>query len=234
MTDAQVSLDAALSAVSRLRATLGRGSNRQVRNAPERELAKAVATAWFRSQRLSLSGYDPNQLAPIDTVFREMLRYCEANTTRTRYLDDLNTAKNLIAELKAHLLSGMLLETPAVDTQLPAPDFAPLVAEPRMRDILARRWNETQACLDAGAHLAATVMMGGLLEALLLARMNKMPDKRPLFKATVAPQDSATGKTAQLKDWTLKDFIAVGHELGWLGKSALDVSVVLRDWRNYI
>jgi len=88
-------------------------------------------------------------------------------------------------------------------------------------------------CLDGGASLAATVMMGGLLEGLFLARLNRMPNRAPAFKAKSAPRDKAN-KILLLKDWTLKDYIAVAHELGWITQSAKDVGVVLRDYRNFI
>ena len=103
-----------------------------------------------------------------------------------------------------------------------------------MQDILARRWEETLLCMRGGAHLAATVMMGGLLEALLLARVNLETNKKPIFTAMSAPKDKASGSTYPLKDWALRDYIDVSHELGWITKSAKDVGEVLRDWRNYI
>ena len=102
-----------------------------------------------------------------------------------------------------------------------------------MREILVRRWNECVICLGATASLAATVMMGGLLEAILLARINREPDKATIFKCRAAPKDSI-GKTRQLKEWGLSDYISVAHELKWVSVSAKDVGEVLRDYRNYI
>jgi hypothetical protein len=77
-------------------------------------------------------------------------------------------------------------------------------------------------------------MMGGLLEALFVSRANKMPDKSPLFKAKATPIDSQTRKPLQLKEWTLRPYVDVGHEMGWITKSGKDVAEVLRDYRNYI
>lgn len=81
--------------------------------------------------------------------------------------------------------------------------------------------------------MAAVVMMGGLIEGLLMARVNKEPDKKPAFTAKAAPKDK-TGTTLRLKEWMLKDYIDVAHELKWITRSAKDVSSVLRDYRNYI
>jgi hypothetical protein len=114
------------------------------------------------------------------------------------------------------------------------PKFDPLIADARMRDILTNRWLECCTCLTSGAPLAATVMMGGLLEALLLARINKEQNKTSIFTATTAPKDKSTGKTLPLKDWTLRHFIDVTHELNWISQSAKDVGEVLRDYRNYV
>ena len=102
-----------------------------------------------------------------------------------------------------------------------------------MKAILTKRWIECVNCISSGAPLAATVMIGGLLEGLLLARINKEPNKAPIFTAASTPKDQL-GKSLGLKDWTLKDYIGVAHELGWITVAAKDVGVVLRDYRNYI
>jgi hypothetical protein len=103
-----------------------------------------------------------------------------------------------------------------------------------MQEVLTRRWQECVACLAASAPLAAVVMMGGLLESLFLARVNREPNKKSVFTASSAPKDPKTGMPLGLRDWTLRDYIAVSHELGWIPQSVRDVSQVLRDYRNYI
>src|SRR5262249_669774 len=115
----------------------------------------------------------------------------------------------------------------------PCPDFRGLVSDSRMQAILNRRWTETVACMEAGADLAATVMMGGLLEGLFVARVNQLTDKKQVFTAASAPRDRA-GKTIPQRDWTLKNYIEIAHELEWIAQTALDVGIVLRDYRNYI
>jgi hypothetical protein len=77
-------------------------------------------------------------------------------------------------------------------------------------------------------------MMGGLLESLFLARINREPNKQPIFTSTAAPKDSKTQQPLSLREWSLKDYIAVSHQLGWIPQSVHDVSQVLRDYRNYI
>ena len=63
-------------------------------------------------------------------------------------------------------------------------------------------------------------MMGGLLEALFVARANRMKDKSALFKCKTTPMDSKTGKPLDLRSWTLAPYIDVGHELEWITRSA--------------
>ena len=89
------------------------------------------------------------------------------------------------------------------------------------------------SCQRVGADLAATVMLEGLLEALFLARINRLTSLAPVFTAAAAPKDKA-GKPRPLKEWGLKDYLDVGKELGWIRQSAKDVGQVLRDYRNYI
>ena len=229
-----MAVDAAIEAVRRLGVSLKRGANKQVRAQDERDLVKAVAISWFNDQRRALGSFDESEYVTIDAIYQSLLTYCEASITRSRYLEELGTLKRQLVDLRSRLVAGRL-QSARGGTADSAPDFSSLVADEKMRAILIRRWNETRICLASGAHLAATVMMGGLLEALFLARINKTasPEKAALFKAKTAPKDDQ-GKTHQLKEWTLRDYIEVAHEVGWIAHSAKDVSVVLRDWRNYI
>jgi hypothetical protein len=103
-----------------------------------------------------------------------------------------------------------------------------------MQVSLQSRWQECVICVKNGASLGATVMMGDLIEGLLLARINQLTDKAPVFTATAAPKDKKTGKTQPLPFWGLKDFIDVAHELGWITTTAKNIGDVLRDYRNYI
>jgi hypothetical protein len=98
-----------------------------------------------------------------------------------------------------------------------------------MKTILEGRWSEITSCVTAKAPLAATVMMGGLLEGLLLARVNNHANKSEIFTASAAPKDKA-GKTLPLKDWTLQNYIGVAHELKWITQTVKDIGEVLRDY----
>jgi hypothetical protein len=234
MADPQIAIDAAIQAVTHLRKSLAaKRDTRQVQNSNERGKVSATSADWFKTHRPSISAaYKTIDLSQIDEIFTRLTEFAERSTTRLQYLAQLQALRERLIALR----SQMLATAPVADhdpSHFPPPDFSPLIPDVRMQEILARRWRETRICMAAGADLAATVMMGGLLEGLLLARINAMTDKSPAFKAKTSPKDK-TGKTKQLTEWGLQNYIEVAHELKWIRQTAKDVGEVLRDYRNYI
>jgi hypothetical protein len=165
-------------------------------------------------------------LSALEAAIDEAAR--ERAGARSKYLSTLKAIKRDLVSLRSKCISSPI--TPTVDIP---PAFSQLISDKEMQGILTSRWIECRTCLDANAPLAATVMMGGLLEALLLGRINRESDKKRVFTAKAAPKDKL-GKTRALSDWTLKDYIDVTHEVGWITVSAKDVGAFLRDYRNYI
>jgi hypothetical protein len=115
---------------------------------------------------------------------------------------------------------------------LPPPDFLSLHLEPGLGEILADRWDQAQKCLNVGAHLAAIIIMGSMLEGILLATLQKFPQEANTCKA--APHDPRTGKVKYFADWSLSDMINVAHEVGWLDLDVKKFSHALREFRNLI
>lgn len=115
---------------------------------------------------------------------------------------------------------------------LPPPDFLSLTIEPGLGEILANRWNEVQKCLNAEGYLAATIIMGSMLEGMLLAVLQKFPQEANTCQA--APHDPRTGKVKYFADWPLSDMINVAHEAGWLDLDVKKFSHALREFRNLI
>jgi len=205
---------------------------KQVRGIEQRQYLRATALSWFNSRRPELVGSaSTDELAAVDEPYRIILDSAEKLAAKSTYLDAVRAAKAALIALRAKLLSGLPAAAVSVDSP---PNFGTLVTDTAMQGILTNRWLECTKCLNASAFLAATVMMGGLLEALLVARANRMVDKTPLFRATSAPIDQKTKKPLDLRQWTLASYIDVGHELGWISRSAKDVAVVVRDYRNYV
>ena len=230
--DPHADLDDAIRDIDRIRTVVGRISGKQVRNAEDRDFLKASAWSWFRTRRPSIAEVlAGDALAAIDAPYQAMLAGADKHSSKKTYVNAAKDAKTaLLAARKA-----MLVAPPAASTvsEVP-PHFGPLASDVAMQAILSRRWNECQICLGAGAPLATVVMMGGLLEALFVARANKLSDKSVLFKAAGAPLDKQTKKPLALQHWMLASYIAVGHELKWISKSGKDVAGVLREYRNYI
>jgi hypothetical protein len=232
MSSPQEAVDEALVEVTKARKRVNRGTSKQVTKKDEIDYLKAVSYAWFKSHRPILTRHaTPASLQSIDGFYQRVLDSTTKNAARKTYVDTLDEAKTGLASLRGEVL---ITEKATSATDASPPDFSSLVGDAVMKEILTDRWRECQKCLEAGAYLAATVMMGGLLEALFVARANQLSDKSILFKAKATPQDTKTKKPLSLTQWTLSPYIDVGFEIGWITRSGKDVAAVLRDYRNYV
>jgi len=210
---------------------LGKSRTTQIGSSDERELLKAIALSWLQTHRRDIKAQAGEaDLSLLDTSYQSMLSAAGRRPVRRPLLDLLKICKSRLIVLRSEL--AIKDATSPVANDLP-PDFSPLASDARMQSILLGRWHETLRCIGAEAYLAATVMMGGLLEALLMARVEKLSNKRPVFTAVATPRDKA-GKTVEQNQWTLRHYIDIAHELGWITKSAKDIGEVLRDYRNFI
>lgn len=115
---------------------------------------------------------------------------------------------------------------------LPPPDFLNLKFEPGLGEILSDRWNETQKCLNGCAYLAATILMGSLLEGMLLAVIQKYPKEANLSK--LAPLDQKTKQVKHFTNWSLSEMINVAHDIAWFDLDIKKFSHSLREFRNLI
>ena len=175
-----------------------------------------------------------SSLLSLDGYYSLLLEYSAKNTSRTKYKKVFKELKNKLVNFRSEIFTDPKLKTEG--TIVSMPDFSFLVSDKKMQSILHRRWNEIMNCLNNNnpAPLSATIMMGGLLEALFIARINKLSDKRPIFKLKTVPKDKKTGTPLPFSDWTLNDYIEVATEMSWIRKPARDIGKVLRDYRNLI
>lgn len=232
MADHHEEIDSAIAEIDRARKLLSKLRVRQIRNSEHRDLLKATALSWFRNRRGHLVQVIPsNLLTAIDNPYRSILDATERDSTKGTYVSAVKEAKLALVQARTEVL---VAAAPVHRTTESAPDFSPLASDPSMQSILTRRWEECGRCLTAGAPLAATVMMGGLLEALFVSRANKLSNKATLFSSAAAPIDPKTKKPLDLRQWTLAPYIDVGHDLKWISRSAKDIAVILRDYRNYV
>lgn len=172
MNGSPMPIDAAIREVEQLRKTLRRKDSPQVWSDEERSLISATAYSWFQNHREVLKPLiDTDSLALADEIYQAILAASGRNSSRSRYSEGLKKLKRLLVEIRSEhavTLAGSALKR----TSDQPPAFAPLISDEHMQRILTRRWWECVACIGANAPLAAIVMMGGLLEALLLARIN--------------------------------------------------------------
>ncbi len=114
---------------------------------------------------------------------------------------------------------------------LPPPNFLTLGLEPGIGELLGRRWDEAQKCVDSKSFLAATIIMGSMLEGLLLGVCQRYPKEANTTPCT--PKDSS-GKVLKFHEWSLSQMIDVAHHAGWIDLDVKKFSHSLRDFRNLI
>ncbi len=240
MGDVLDHIEAAMGEVTKARAWVVKGKSKQLRAAGELDRLKAVSFAWFKTHRPAITRHHAKlDLSGADAAYHVVLDATAKFAARTTYAAALQDAKRRLVEIRRAVAEAPVIPDQAARQAAgPAspgapPSFSALAADPSMQAILARRWEEVQRCIASGAPLAATVMMGGLLETLLLARINVAANKASIFTAKGAPRDKAA-KTLPLSEWKLVNMVEVAHELKWITRSAKDVGNVLRDFRNYI
>lgn len=233
MPDASEAIDAAISEVKTARSLVQRGA-KQVRSVDAIATLKSTAYAWFNSHRPTVAASVPSaDLASADRHYTTVLELTDKNAAKTTYLGALQSAKVALIAVRQSVLLTPTASSAGPTDDIP-PDFSPLVGNIEMKDILTRRWHECCKCVGANAHLAAIVMMGGLLEALFVARANKLLDKRALVNAVSAPKEKSTGKTLNYQEWMLDSYIKVARELNWITESAKDVADILKEYRTFI
>lgn len=231
--DLHAHIDDAIKAVAQARKVVTRSSSIQVTSAEERDHFRTVAQVWFQKIRPVVNSYaDAAMLEAVDAPLKKVFDSTAKAAARSTYKSCLKAARTALLKLRESLPAVVQPAASIQPTSDAPPSFAPLASDPRMQQIMERRWAECVCCLQAGANLAAVVMMGGLLESLFVSKQNRLTDKSPLIRASRAPQSK--GKTLPLQEWTLNHYIEVGNELGWIGDAAKRVGVVLRDYRNFI
>lgn len=198
----------------------------------ERDIIRATVMSWFYNHRKQLTAvFTDANLAEIDRRYQWTLEASHKITLRSSYVEALKQNVTALVTLRsANVIKLSAAVTPTPDAP---PDFSPIVQDAEMKTILENRWVECTLCVADKTPLAATVMIGGLLEGVVYARISRQTNKAPIYTAAAAPKDKA-GNPLHPKDWKLKDYIAVAHELKWITQTVKDLTEVLRDYRNYI
>lgn len=116
----------------------------------------------------------------------------------------------------------------AVET---APDFARLIADASLAEILAFRWEEAQRCVQAGAYLSAVIMMGSILGGSLLYKVEQNPETAGRAQGVPRNRDKSPKPVHQ---WGLSALIDIAHEVEWLQGDVQRFSHALRESRNVV
>jgi len=222
------SLSEFVGSVKRVRKSFLKKKSTQIRNSEDKELIQALVNTWVRSVKPSLN---PNgDFKSLDELFGSLYSASVRDTSCKRYLVLLSQAFDELVSAKEKSVSGAFPLIPYSE----APDFSKISNDKRMQSILSRRWDEIEKCVGNDVRTASMVLMGSMLEALILAKINNIQDKASIFKLKKTPIDQKSGKAKDIRDWTLTNYIDVAHELGWIRPLTKDLSVVIKDYRNYI
>lgn len=237
MGPAQAALDEAADNCRSLNAALARRSSRLVRSKTERAQIRATVRKWFEHFRPAIAAYvGTDSLLTVDSHFQWLINAAAHETPRSALRSRLRALPRDLAAIESDFAVELAAPGREASAPDPAPNFAPLAANAEMQLILSNRWREIEICVNHGAPLAATIMIGGMLESLFLARINgeDKAGRDRTFKCQSAPKDKATGTPRPLNDWKLVDYIAVAHERQWITPTLKDLSGVLRDYRNLV
>ena len=111
------------------------------------------------------------------------------------------------------------------DIDITCPNFNKITGNSNYDIILKQRWNEAIICTKTGTYMAATTLLGSILEGILLTMALRYP--KDAMTSSVAPK-------ADLHKWMLNDLIIVAHDIGWIRKDRKAFSESVRDFRNII
>jgi hypothetical protein len=232
MNPADEAIYAAIQEAQLLRKVTKKKNTQQVQGA-ERDIIRSTALSWFNNHRKQLTVvFSDIDLAEIDKRHQWIIQASHKSSLRSSYVDVLKEIADLLVAVRAGNAVKLSSAGSQPTTDNP-PDFSPVAADAEMKAILEGRWTEITKCIACKTPLAATVMMGGLLEGILYAKITKQANKAPIYTAVAAPKDKL-GKTLPPKDWKLQNYIDVAHELKWITQTVKDIGDVLRDYRNYI
>jgi hypothetical protein len=153
----------------------------------------------------------------------------------TKYIllvDASLTAKEYLFTRRAHDQYRLHVEPPAsAEHASEEPGFS-FIADPQLRSIIERDYQEIPRCLDARAYKAAIVMCGSVMEALLLDAL--LADEPRAHQSARALRGSIGKVPRDLGKWTLKRLIAVAQDLETLPTEIGGMSQALRHYRNLI
>lgn len=107
--------------------------------------------------------------------------------------------------------------------------FEKLPVDLAMSRVLVERMNEAKRCIEVGAHLAAVILCGSVLEGMCLGFGSRHPER--VNRAYAAFYNKSPKK---FHEWKLKEWVDVLAHLGDLSPNIEKFGHALRDFRNYV
>jgi len=204
--------------------------DRQIKNSSTLQLIKTISQAWFDKYAPSFSQRGCSDLlSELNTFYKDLSTFSYSSTSKKKYLDLCKKIKKTLLVLQREMI-----DKPAnICFSSDIDNLQNLVQDSVMQKIINDRYDEIKKCVNI-APLSATVMMGGVLEAIFLARINKEENKKNIFNQKSVPIDKQTNKAKNIQEWTLSNFIDVSYEMGWVRRAAKDVGINIMEYRNLI
>ena len=175
---------------------------------------------------------EPDSVA--GTILSEMLERYEA----TCHLESKETDSENLEKCR-QITDRLLGRTVKVDSEVDSeflelsfeiPSIEKLPVEYAVSEIVRNRLEEAQNCMNAKAYLAAILLCGSILEAVLLGAAREDPER--FNRSPASPKKD--NKVKPFPEWRLSEFIDVAHNVGVLRLDVQKFSHGLRDFRNYI
>ncbi|MGW6755070.1 hypothetical protein [Streptomyces sp. NPDC055006] len=184
--------------------------------------------AEWTLDRLMERRSDPTDMGKI------LLRLADAR----EYFEDPQQLPKVVQAVNAFLVhEGLRLENPggrprlvSCDPSLGQPGeqapvelkatMADIIAEPRMAQLLQHRLDEARTCFANGAHVAAVIMLGSLLEGVMLT--------------VIQERDASLLGRKDPQHISLKELIDICSRARWIDADVTNFSHALRDYRNFV
>lgn len=225
-------ISVALREVDSLRNFLKRRKLNQIRNNDEKQMLKKISLCWFDEYRKEFLKLDEADLNNLDQQYHSLSSSSDKGSSRKLVLKNLKTLRDSLSALRKIAIVNSIESTKFVESS--APDFSALVLDLTMQKLLTRRWNECGQCIRHKIPMAAIVMIGGFIEALIIAKIDQEKDKAKIYTSKSAPRDGKSSQVKTLSQWTLSDLLQLSYELKWLSKPVKDIGGIFREYRNYI
>lgn len=179
--------------------------------------------AWVLEQ-LTDRRADPAAMQRLLLRLADPREYIDDDVARTAVVSDLNRLLSLEGYEIYYASEGPRMRMRSrsfhrLNSKTPAElsvDLGQIVEDGQFGAQLTHRLDEARICWENGAHLAAVIMLGSLLEGVLydFARTHAASGEHP--------------------DDNLQRLITMANERGWVATDVVDYANVLRDHRNLV